>query len=148
MEEHCSLPRFFPSSRSLPFTFCLPYKLSIYSLEGAEQFSSPSLFSWSSWGNMLWKELIIIWHSKLLLWVLISPSHSLSRHHFCFIFQSLSLSLSHSTPSHHLISSADEDWWRNFFLHHDVLSLLLCLTKRLITVLPLMLKVLFLWMKD
>lgn len=88
----------FPSSRSLPFTFCLPYKLSIYSLEGAEQFSSPSLFSWSSWGNMLWKELIIIWHSKLLLWVLISPSHSLSHHHSCFIFQSLSLSLSLIQP--------------------------------------------------
>ena len=65
--------------------------------------------------------------------------------HCCYVFWA-----SPHRLFYHLISSEDEYCWRYFLLFFPapccwVLSLLLCPTKRLITVLPLLWKVLFLW---
>lgn len=106
-------------------------------VEGAELFSSlspilvVSLRKYAMKRADYWKAL------KLRFCLLISPSSSLPCFHSCFFF-----GLSHThTPLliYHLISSEDEDWWRYFLFPSPccwVLSLLLCPTKRLITVLP------------
>lgn len=89
------------------------------------------LFSWSSWECMWIEDLIIGWHSSCFS---VSWSLRLPRS-LAFILASF------FAPPHHLISSEDEDWWRYFLFFFPspccwVLSLPLCPTKRLITVLP------------
>lgn len=148
MEEHCSLPRFFPLSllQISPF-YILP------------SIQAVNLLSWGSRAVFFSLSILLVLRKYAVkradyYMALQAPSLSLDLSisltlspSFLLYFP-VSLSLSLCLSFNPLISSADEDWWRNFFLHHDVLSLLLCLTKRLITVLPLMLKVLFVWMKD
>lgn len=128
MGGHCSLHiflHFYTSPSSTLFLFCLSHKLAICCLvEGAELFSSHSpILTLSPWESMLWKELIIGWHSFR------SPDLS--------VYLPLSLSFllhflaSHTTPSFsiHLISSEDEDWWRYFrffSFHHHAVECFLC----------------------
>lgn len=151
MEGHSSLPvslHLELSPSFLLFLFCPSYQLSVCCLcsPGRSRALFFSLFSQSPWESMLWKDLIIWWLSSCFF---LSPDLSVyparTPFHCCYVFWA-----SPHRLFYHLISSEDEYCWRYFPLFFPapccwVLSLLLCPTKRLITVLPLLWKVLFLW---